>query len=128
MKKTMVMLLALFLAFPVLAAYAYADDGAALAGKYNVQAMLDDKGAETMNFQEMFKEAGLSADSMYLEFLSDGKCKMVTPEETMEGTFKLDGKSLKLTFDSEVIDGSVDGNKIIISDKDASMGLLYEKQ
>ena len=115
----------LFLVILVSMFFAGVSYGATLTGKYKAMTLLDDKGQVDMDFQAVFKEAGLGADAIHIEFMSGGKCKMVAEAENTEGTFKVDGKTVTITLDDSQMKGTIDGSKIIFEEDDGKM--VFEK-
>jgi len=137
MKKMLVMVLALVLCVSMIAGCGGGGGGgdskATLSGKYNIATMeLDGE-----DMLALMTEMGMDSDSSYLEFLSDGKCKMCVFDEVNEGTFVVEGNTVKLSgFDDATLLATIDGNKITIediSDDPASTGytsskMIFEKK
>ena len=129
MKGKFVIILVLMLSVSALAVYGQSN--AALAGRYDITAMEID-GVDLLEFFEMMD---ISLDTMYIELLSNGKFRMAMDQEnSVEGTYKLDGKNLKLISDQEDLDSIIEGNKIIIEqhgDEDSGFELsrmIFEKK
>ena len=66
-------------------------------------------------------------DEGYMEFLSGGKCKIVTSlgegvdDITTEGTYKVSGQKLTIATDGVDAEGTIDGNEITF------LGVTYRK-
>jgi len=101
-----------------------------LSGKYLAYEMTQD--GEIIKWTDYVKEIKEMYDeyemkysdsdfAFYLEFLKDGKCKMVFMGDSEEGTFKVDGKNISITFDGETQTGKINGNKIIIEADDVKV-------
>ena len=109
MKKTITTLILMALSVSIMAAYAKSGGETKLTGKYFLTSVEREGGYLS---REDMKELGM--DGAYIEFRSDGKCKIVHEDGVEEETFKLDGGKLTLTDKgNEEIDGIVEENKII---------------
>ena len=70
----------------------------------------------------------------YIEFLADGKCKVTSVyvgAEIYDGTFKIDGKNLEVSFEGETLKGTIDGKVITFTEEDEEYGNMihiYEKK
>ena len=137
MNKTKTVLLAFLFSVFLLTGWigsAVADE--TLTGKYSITALLGENGKEVMNFRKTSETLGadLVLDNDYVEFLSDGKCKMVVVSydgttEINEGIFTQNGKFVEITSDgdAEPLKGEIDGNKIFLMHGNIA-GILVEKQ
>ena len=131
MKKTIALLLVLILCVSILASC-----GSGVSGKYLLTEMTSTDG-ETVKWADQVKEmkdmyAGLGMDFneedfvFYIEFLKDGKCKMVAYGVNEEGTFKVEGKNITITISGESNTVVMNGNKITIEEDGAK--LIFEKK
>ena len=82
-----------------------------LTGKYYIVSM-ETKG-ETADVATL-AEQGMDASVIYLEF-SSSKVTMFAFGETIEGTYKADGKNIEITTGDDTVKGTLDGNKITIN-------------
>jgi hypothetical protein len=113
MKKATALLLLLMLGLTLLAGCGGNDT--TLTGKYKLTSMeLDGE-----DFLADLDEYGWEASDLYqLEFLSGGKCKVMSYGEEESVTFKVSGKTVKLDFgEGDVWDGTIDGDKLNFSQK-----------
>ena len=122
MKKTIALLLGLILSVSLLAGCG-GGGSAAPTGKYFMTAME----LEGEDIFALYTEMGLSADNLYIELLSGGKCKISMMDETGEGTFKVDGKTITISADGEeAFAGAIEGNKITLEEDGNKM--VFEKK
>ena len=119
------MLIVLMLALAVSLTTCGSSDGnnATLTGKYNFVSM-ETKG-ETSD-TETLAEQGMDASVIYLEF-SGSKVTMYAFGETIEVTYKVDGKNIEINTDDGPLKGTLDGNKITIDFSDGEV-LVVEKK
>ena len=139
MKRTIKLVLVLVLAISLLASCGGGggNDGGgggsdvSLSGKYVLAGMEIDG----VDFFAQFMEAGVAPEDIYiLEFLSGGKCKMIMYDEEDEGTYAVSGKSVSITIDDDSIVGTIEGDRITLSqegdmeeDGFSNMKLIFEK-
>jgi len=131
MKQAVAIFLILILCASVLAACGGGDQ----TGKYALAEISNEEGTmikledfkkqmkdlyESMGMEFNEAELGLSGDS-YLELLKDNKFKMLVFGEGGEGTYKIDGKNITLTYDGESITGTIDGKKITIEENEGKL-------
>ena len=123
MKKMLMALLALFLSGSMLVVPAFGQTQ--IAGKYSLACM------EIAGFKidgDHLAEAGLA--NFYIEFLDNGKCQLgISGDEQKEGMFALDGNMLTIidsANDKNLL--SINGNQIIIEDKDKGIKMVFQKQ
>ena len=101
------------------------------AGKYVLASIkMDD--ADATPFLAM---AGIKAEDLYLEFLSEGKFKGAIMGEEGEGTFKVDGTKLTITVEGDNMELVFEGNKVtltqegdIATDGFNKMEMVFEKK
>jgi len=134
MKKSIAILLVLILSVSVFASCG----GSSLSGKYFVTEVEGDDGKlikveDYVNeVKAMYEEYGMEFDESeiysvfegnYIEFFKDGKFKIVAiDEDDVDGTYKVDGKTITLINpdedDGEIeIKGKIDGKKIIFEEE-----------
>ena len=137
MKRTLVIIFILLFSIFGLAACS-GGKNATLTGKYTIVSWEVD-GQDWLAFFEsmsaMADEGGeFNREAMYFDFQSDGKFLMNMSDETgelpQEGTYTVDGNTVKLTAAGEELSGIIDGNKIIIEQKEAGTvsKMVFEKK
>ncbi|MDR0490885.1 MAG: hypothetical protein LBH28_06545 [Oscillospiraceae bacterium] len=123
MKRSVALLLALVLCITILAACG--GDGTNLTGKYALTSME----LEGTDMTGPLREAGMSTDGMYIEFLSGGKFRMSLMGNGAEGTYTLDGSKITLTAEGGSMPlATISGNKITMEDTDSNTKMVFEKK
>ena len=97
-------------------------DDTGLTGKYYLSSVTE--GGETMDAATL-AEHGLDISGFHIEFIDNSKFRMVTFDESEDGTYTLDGKSLTLSADGETITATIDNNTITL-DIDGTV-MVFEK-
>ena len=116
MKKAMVVLLVLALTI-----FSACANNNSLSGKYIL--ISASMGGVSLD-QEALSKFGL--DNSYLEFRDNGKMIASIKNDTQDGTYKVDGKTITFTAENDSITGTIDGNKITISISGSTM--VFEKK
>ena len=117
------MLIVLMLAVSLTACGSSGGNNSTLTGKYSFVSM-ETKG-ETVDAATL-AEQGMDASVIYLEF-SGSKVTMYAFGETIEVTYKADGKNIEINTDDGPLKGTLDGNKITIDFSDSEV-LVVEKK
>ncbi|MCL2815731.1 MAG: hypothetical protein FWD23_14130 [Oscillospiraceae bacterium] len=121
MKKAISALMAVILVLSILAG---CSGETKLTGKY---ICIDVTGGEDeMSWQDVKEMMGDEWSDPYIEFSDGGKLVMDWFGVSSDGTFKVDGKSVEITIDGDTQKGTIDNNKITISDGDTKM--VFEKK
>ena len=119
MKRLIAILLILIFSVAMLTA---CGDDAGLTGKYYLTSVTE--GDETMDASTL-AELGLDISGFHIEFLDSNRFRIVTFDESEDGTYKLDGKSLTLSADGETIDATIDNSTITLDAEGTIM--VFEK-
>ena len=102
----------------------------ALKGKYVIVDVIDDPDGTTFDdLDTMYLDAGLDfADYSYVEFLDSGKYEFVLfGEIEAEGPYDIDGKTLTLAANGDVITAEISGVKIMLVYENGAT-LIFEKK
>lgn len=78
--------------------------------------------------KDLLKQAGISEDSFGLEIKDDGKFTLEYAGDKEEGTWKLDGSTLTLTFDNEPLECDYEDGKITMESEEIGMKLIFVKK
>ena len=120
MKRLIAILLILIFSAAMLTACG--DEDAGLTGTYRLTEVTE--GGETLD-ASLLLEFGLDISEFYVEFLDNSRFRMVTFDESEEGTYKLDGNTLTLSADGETIPATINNNAITIELDETIM--VFEK-
>ena len=99
-------------------------------GRYDLVSMTNIEDGVEIDYWEVIKElyamAGEGIPDHYIEFLNGGIVKLVTPDESSEGTFKQNGNTLTITMNDITYTVAIEGNRIIFEINNGKM--IYEKK
>jgi len=98
-------------------------NNATLTGKYCIVSM-ETKG-ETVNAADL-AEQDMDISAIYLEF-SGSKVTLYAFGETIEGTYKVNGKNIEITTDDDTVKGTLDGNRITIEFSEGEVMVVEKK-
>jgi len=122
-EKFMPIVLMLALAVSLAACGDSGGNSATLTGTYSFVSM-ETKG-ETVDAATLV-EQGMDASVICLEF-SGSKVTMYAFGETIEVTYKVDGKNIEINTDDGPLNGTLDGNKIFLNFSEGEV-LVVEKK
>jgi|GEM_PF-2591009 len=132
-KKLIAVLLVLMLSVSILASC-----GGGLSGTYVISEVLGEDGKmvkyddQMKEMKAMYEEYDMPFDEsefqMSIEFLKDGKCKMTIGSESMDLTFKVDGKNIEVDDGTDIMKGTIDGNKISFGSEADGDRQIYVKK
>ena len=127
MKRTAKALITLALCIGMTLALTACGNGggaSSMEGKYVISSMMigdDDYLEQMISMAEAMDEEINPEDVMYFEFSGTDTVIMGSEDETITGTYKLDGKTLTLTADGEEQIATVDGNSFTIEYDEGGM-------
>ena len=100
-------------------------------GRYDQVSMIKFEDGEEVEywdfFKEMFELTNEPFPESYIEFLKDGKFKLVFLGESEEGTFRQNGNTIIITMDNTESKLTIEGNRIIFVYQDEGK-FVYEKR